>query len=261
MPDVSLDWLNKNAKMLVRKHWKLEHIPKIVIDMEREDLDWSNAIGYYCNDIETIVFNSQINRRKSEREIRAILLHELVHWYLHTTGQRFRDSDERFARELIRVGLGKRHNSDELSVLAAKEARRRKNDERFEIIEKNADETIVFRLRHHRKNQNDFKRDLSMTLIRMHNDRINDRMYDDNEYGIMPADVAEMICEWYGYKLDPVAVYGIVISSNDRWGSGEIGDRDDILSVLEDLGMDNDEADKRLKEFKEEELFAASDND
>lgn len=257
MPNVTIDWLNNHAKILVRKHWGLNHIPEIVIDLDRDSLDWDNYVGYYCSDIETIVFSSQVNARKTERAIKRTLLHELVHWYLHTTGQKFLDSDARFARELIRVGLGRRHNPDDQSVLAAKEAWKQKKEERFEIIEKNADETIIFRLRHHRKNQDDFKKDLALTLIRMHNNKIN----DDSEYKIMPEDVAEMICEWYGYKLDPVAVYGIVISSNDRWGSGDVGDRDDIISVLDELGVDEEEAERKLLELRKESLSASSNFD
>ncbi|MFE6075644.1 SprT-like domain-containing protein [Paenibacillus sp. NPDC057886] len=254
MPDVSLDWLNKNAAMLVKKHWGLKHIPKIEIDLERDSFDWKRNVGYYCNDIETIVFSSQVNKRKSEREIKKILLHELVHWYLHTTGQRFRDSDERFARELIRVGLGKQHNSDEQSVLAAKAAWKRKKDERFEIIEENEEGIITARLRHHRKNGEDFKRDLANTLIRAHNER-------EEDITIYPGDIADMMCEWYGYKLEPLARVAIRISSRGSYLSGEIGDRDDISEVLHhELDMTYSEIDLKLKDFEEEELEAANED-
>ncbi|MFB5759011.1 SprT-like domain-containing protein [Paenibacillus medicaginis] len=254
MPEVTLEWLNKQAKQLVKKHWNLNEIPTITIDLERKDLNWTTAVGYYCNDIKTIAFNSEVNKRRTEREIKRTLLHELCHWYLHTTGQKFRDSDERFAREMIRVGLGQRYNRDEQAVLAAKEAWKSKNDERFEIIEKNSDETITFRLKHRRKDQDDFEKDLAQVLIRMHNDRVK----QNEDYSILPGDVAQMMVKWYGYKLEPIAACGIVLSRNDGWGGGEVGGRDDIISVLEELGIDTEEAEMKLLELDEEELYTAS---
>lgn len=240
MPNVAIAWLNKHAKILVRRHWGLNHIPEIVIDLDRDSLDWDNYVGYYCSDIETIAFNSYVNARRSEKAIKITLLHELVHWYLHTTGEKFSDSDERFARELIRVGLGRKHNIDEQSVLAAKKAWKRKKDERFEIVEENEDGVITARLKHHRKNVDDFKKDLANTLIRVHNNR-------EDDITIYPGDIADKMCEWYGYKLEPIAQIAIIVSKRGSHWSGEIGDRDDIAEVLsQQLNMDYSEIDLRL---------------
>lgn len=240
MANVTVEWLNKHAKILVKRHWGLLEIPKVVIDLERDGFDWENYVGYYCNDIETIVFNSEVNATRSEKAIKSTLLHELVHWYLHTTGEKFRDSDERFARELIRVGLGRKHNRDEKSVLAAEKAWKRKKDERFEIVEENEDGVITARLKHHRKNVEDFKKDLANTLIRVHNNR-------EEDISIYPGDIADKMCEWYGYKLEPVAQIAIIVSKRDTYWSGEIGDRDDIAEILNrQLNMEHCDIDLKL---------------
>ncbi|WP_211338217.1 hypothetical protein [Brevibacillus gelatini] len=251
MPEVTIEWLEKQAKQLTKKHWSINEIPTILLVTRQSPLtiecklDWDNYAGYYCSDIKTVVLNNENNERYTLRHIKRILLHELCHWYLHTTGQPWRDSDERFARELIRVGLGRRYNRDEQAVLAAKEAWKRKKNECFELIERTGSEIITIRLRHHRKNQEDFKKDLANTLIRIHNQR------EEDEY-IYPADVAEKMSEWYGYKLEPIAVYAIEISAGGGWGEGHIGDRDDIAWLLEKLDVEPDIIDKKLKDVATE---------
>ncbi|MFC8685953.1 SprT-like domain-containing protein [Brevibacillus porteri] len=237
---MTLEWIQEQAKVLVMKHWGLDFIPEIVIDSDRE-YDWSTCRGLYWNNTQTIEFNSKVNETRTRREIKKTLLHELCHWYLHYTGQPFRDSDERFARELIRVGIGGYHNRDEKSVKAAKLAKKRKHDERFEIYESIDGDVITTRLRHSRKNQDDFKRDLGKTLMRMHNEQFNDGI-------IYAGDVADMLCEWYGYKVEPLAVYGIELS-NDR-SYGGIGDRDDISHILNELGFDKEEIEDNLMEHE-----------
>lgn len=251
MPEVSASWLEKEAKQLVKKYWGLNEIPNIRLEHRQSlltieyKLDWDNYAGYYCSAIKTVVLNNENNARYTLRHIKRILLHELCHWYLHTTGQPWRDSDERFARELIRVGLGRRHNKDEQAVLAAKEAWKKKRNECFELIERSGSEVITIRLRHHRKNQDDFKKDLANTLIRIHNQR------EEDEH-IYPADVADKMSEWYGYKLEPIAVFGIEISADNGWGEGHIGDKDDIALLLEKLDVDPDTIDRKLKDVASE---------
>lgn len=248
VPEVTLEWLKTQAKQLVKKHWDITDIPTIRLATRQDEitierkLDWNNYSGYYCSDIKTVVMNNENYNKYTLRGVKRILLHELVHWRLHTTGQPWRDSDERFARELIRVGLGRRHNSDEQSQLAAKQARIAKKNEFFEIYERNEDTILVSRLWHCRKNQDDFKKDLAQTLIKMHNDR------EDESDSIYPADVADMMCKWHGYKHEPLAVYGIELSADGSYRSGDIGDRDDIADLLGGkLDMDWNIIDKKLR--------------
>jgi predicted SprT family Zn-dependent metalloprotease len=244
MPEVTVEWLEKQAKQLVKKYWNIKHIPNIVIDSDRE-ADWTNVVGYYWSDTQTIEFKNEINKNRTLREIKRTLLHELCHWYLHTTGQRWRDSDERFARELIRVGLGRRHNKDEQAQLAAKQAWERKKKEFFEIYEVNDETILVSRMSHHRKDQNDFKKDLAQTLIKIHNSREEDDL-------IYPTDVAEKMSEWYGYKIEPLAVYGINLSANSY--TPDIGSNEDIRWLLINrLDVDPEVIEKKLKYVASEE--------
>ncbi len=260
MPEVTIEWLNNQAKQLVKKYWGLNHIPNICLttrdsDLTKEkNLDWDNYAGYYCSGIETVVLNNENNARYTLRSIKRTLLHELCHWYLHTSNQPWRDSDERFARELIRVGLGRRHNKDEQASLAAKKAWESKANERFEIIERNEDGIITVRLKHHRKNVEDFKRDLANTLIKAHNERTEDET-------IYPGDIADMMCKLYGYKVEPIARIAIEISETGSYLSGAVGDRSDLMNILTmDLDIDYEEADSKLKDFDEDELLAASED-
>jgi len=245
VPEVTIEWLEVQAIQLVKKHWGITEIPIIQL-VKRQDpittdrkLDWDNYGGFYCSDIKTIVLNNENNIKYTLRGVKRILLHELVHWRLHTTNQPWRDSDERFARELIRVGLGRRHNKDEQAQLAAKQAWERKKNEYFELFDRSGPEIFSIRLRHNRKNVDDFKKDLANTLIRIHNNRQEDDF-------IYPADVSDKMKEWYGYKVEPIASYGIEISAGDGYGDGSIGDRDDIAILLYKLDYDSDLIDQNL---------------
>ncbi|MGV6935882.1 hypothetical protein ACWA2B_10245 [Paenibacillus sp. CMM36] len=260
MPEVTLEWLNKQAKELVKKHWGLNKIPEICLATrdsqltKERKLDWDNYAGYYCSGIETVVLNNENNQRYTLRYIKRILLHELCHWYLHITNQPWHDSDKRFARELIRVGLGQRYNGDEQAVLAAKQAWKAKDEERFEIIERNEDTIITIRLKHHRKNVDDFKKDLANTLISVHNNR-------DEDEPIYPGDVANMMCKWYGYKKEPIAKIAVEISESGNYRSGQLADRDDLVNILSDhLDVDREEADKKLIDHDMDDYYAASED-
>lgn len=247
MDEASLDWLKKQAKLLTKKHWDIDYIPEISIDLDRE-LNWEKCVAFYCPDIKTIAFNSVVNGRRTLTQIKRTLLHELCHWWLHINNLPYRDSDERFARELIRVGISSNHNKDERALEAMRKAKETKSKEVFEIYEDNGDEIITSRLKHSRKNQEDFKKDLAKTLIEMHNDRVKSGNYDQSIY---PADVADMMCKWHGYKLEPKAVYGIELSNGIN-GYGEVGDRDDIWIRLQELGININDIEGKLLEENDE---------
>lgn len=51
-----------------------------------------------------IKMSSVVNARRSKQEVFGDLLHELVHWHLHTSGLPYKDTDEAFVRECLRVG-------------------------------------------------------------------------------------------------------------------------------------------------------------
>jgi len=266
MPEVTMEWLEKQAKQLVKKHWNINDIPTIIlatrtdaITLERK-LDWDNYSGFYCANIESIVMNNERNKDFTLRTVKRILLHELVHWRLHTTRQPYRDSDVEFAKELIRVGLGRRHNSDEQSQLAAKKAWKEKKEERFEIYEIVEGDVLATRLYHHRKNVEDFQKDLANTLILMSNERSLNKE-EPYSHSIYPADVADKMKELYGYKSEPLATYGIILSANDGLKYNEVGDREDIAHLLSwKLDMDEEEIEERLMQDYSEP-YAASEDD
>ncbi|MED2454514.1 protein sprT, partial [Bacillus thuringiensis] len=67
-------------------------------------------LGAYHAGTESLIFRSEFLILVEENEFEKILLHELCHWYLHITGEEYRDRDVRFAEELIKVGAGETAN-------------------------------------------------------------------------------------------------------------------------------------------------------
>ncbi|WP_137743338.1 SprT-like domain-containing protein [Robertmurraya siralis] len=253
MPIVTVEWLENKARKLVKKHWGIKNIPKIVIDITSED-KWNKdadepeteswtTFGLYHSKTQTIEFNSKVNETRSLKQIEDTLLHELCHWYLHTNGKNYRDRDRRFALELIRVGA--KPSGTKVAKQAYKEAKLYKKYETFEIIER-AGDIISHRIHHSRKNEDDFRQDLKKTLIEVYND--NQR---DEDGDILIGDVLEIMSEKYGYKIIPIAVYGLELMGG-RYGYSNLSERDVIEDALTCLGMKNEEVENVLKKETEE---------
>ncbi|RKJ14829.1 hypothetical protein D7X33_48170, partial [Butyricicoccus sp. 1XD8-22] len=200
-----LEWLQEKARYLVKKYWGISEIPNIVLD-RTSDEEWENyypkeenrtLLGLYHNKDFTVEFNSKVNSRRKPIDIQKTLLHELCHWYLHINKLPHRDSDVRFACELIRVGA--KPNTNHSHYNAYKEARKVKKNQVFEIID-NGENKVVTRLTHPKKDENDFKRDLKNCLIRIKNDfqdgNIDEYHSDDCMW---VGDLSELMCKWYGY--------------------------------------------------------------
>ncbi|MET3209759.1 UNVERIFIED_CONTAM: putative SprT family Zn-dependent metalloprotease [Paenibacillus sp. PvR008] len=102
------NFLQTEAKKLVKQHWRIDKEPLVALDFS-ECEDMKGACFNSANSL--IEFWSEINRQLTYQEVIEMLMHELCHWYLFSTGQDFRDSDVRFAQELIRLGIGHTHNS------------------------------------------------------------------------------------------------------------------------------------------------------
>jgi predicted SprT family Zn-dependent metalloprotease len=241
MSEASLGWLTRQAYSLVQKYWNLDDIPNLVIDSDREK-DWSNTLATYWADTRTIEFKSKINAKMSLRRIKKILLYELCRWRLHVTNKPYRDNDESFIRELIKVGAKSMHNSNLKAKIVFIQARKRKEVKIFELVGNLNDEVIVSRLSHTRKNEMDFKCDLAQVLIKMHN------ALWENE-SIYPADVASMMKDLFSYKLEPVSTYAINLSKERS--PGEVGDRDDVVRILNKLGISKHEIETKLDEEEE----------
>ncbi|HFJ9376522.1 MULTISPECIES: protein sprT [Bacillus cereus group] len=93
---------------LIPKHWGINNRPNIVFNPD-EPLGIM-YLGAYDTGTQSLIFRSEFLILVEENEFEKILLHELCHWYLHITGEEYRDRDIRFAEELIKVGAGETAN-------------------------------------------------------------------------------------------------------------------------------------------------------
>ncbi|WPS85669.1 hypothetical protein SMD22_01030 (plasmid) [Brevibacillus halotolerans] len=53
----------------------------------------------------SLIFRSELISVLNEQKLKKVILHELCHWYLYTTGQDYDDKHVRFAQEIIRLGI------------------------------------------------------------------------------------------------------------------------------------------------------------
>jgi len=65
-----------------------------------------DLLGTYCSENKVIRMSEYSNATLPKEKVFDTLLHELVHWHLHTTGEPYDDEDERFIEECLRVGCG-----------------------------------------------------------------------------------------------------------------------------------------------------------
>lgn len=104
LPQIDLNALYTYAKEQAMLHWHRE----FDIEIELVDTKWSRTNGMYIYDLETgqkwIRMSKKRNQIRTWDNVKGTLLHELVHWHLHTSGIPHRDSDIEFARECIRAG-------------------------------------------------------------------------------------------------------------------------------------------------------------
>lgn len=92
--------LHSLANELARKHWGVAYTGNITL----VNYKWRACLGIYDSSCCTIRMSAQTNAEYSEEEITDTLLHELVHWWLHSLGEPFCDEDEEFIAECLRVG-------------------------------------------------------------------------------------------------------------------------------------------------------------
>lgn len=96
-------WLESVVDDLVEEYWEIQDRPSIMLDpIERMPTPF---MGAYDAPTHSLVFHSAMLALRDAEEIRSTVIHELCHWYLHVTGQPYRDEDVRFAQEIIRVGV------------------------------------------------------------------------------------------------------------------------------------------------------------
>lgn len=100
LPQLDLKALYDFAKEQSRIHWNREFDGVI----ELVNRKWSRKLGGYRASENKIKLSIHRNKTLAWEDVKRILLHELVHWHLHTIGQPYHDKDIEFARECLRVG-------------------------------------------------------------------------------------------------------------------------------------------------------------
>ena len=104
LPQIDLKALYAYAKEQAQLHWQRE----FDIEIELVDRKWSATGGMYIHNTETgrnwIRMSKVMNKARTWEQVQATLLHELVHWHMHTSGLPYRDDDVEFAMECLRVG-------------------------------------------------------------------------------------------------------------------------------------------------------------
>lgn len=104
LPQTDSKALYTFAKEQALLHWNRD----FDIEIELVKTLWRRTNGMYIRNVETgrnwIRMSQKTNAMRSWDEVKGTLLHELVHWHLHTSGIPHRDRDIEFARECLRVG-------------------------------------------------------------------------------------------------------------------------------------------------------------
>ena len=104
LPQIDLKALYAFAKEQAQLHWQRE----FDIEIELVDRKWSATGGMYIRNTETgrkwIRMSKLMNKARTWEQVQATLLHEMVHWHMHTSGLPYHDEDVDFAMECLRVG-------------------------------------------------------------------------------------------------------------------------------------------------------------
>lgn len=249
---INVQWLRSEAYRLVKKHWNLDSIPHIQVDV-LNDNEWrekeqkivklpaTNMLAFYSSKEQLIEFNSTANARQSKSQIRGTLLHELCHWYLHINNRSWKDSDVSFARLLIDVRASNTCNSDEDAKNAMKKAQAYRRNEVFEVRDKELDVTI--HLKHPSKSDKDFREDLQKSYISFYKEIFKEN--EEETYNVIDEIVYYMTHE-HGYK----DVTRHVTDYYD-FEEGTTPDRDSISWALQRLGMEEDDIEELLNRDKE----------
>lgn len=240
------NWLNGEAKRLVKKYWNLERSPTVVVDNLTEE-EWlhnskgtkgeiENVVAMYNHNTNIIEFNSKRNKDKNLHEIRLILKHELCHWYNHIQGKPFYDSDVEFALELIKIRAAITCNEDEDAINAMKKAKKIHKKQRQNnvfVLRYNLEDYFIY-LHHPRKTEQQFIQDIKKALIELHQTKEQGESIDI-------ADVAKKMCALFNYK--EMKNY---VTSSFTFYSNSYGDIN-IEESLYDLGMEIEEVETVIR--------------
>lgn len=105
--NLSLDELYSQANEMCLRHWGVEYTGTI----ELTNRNWKNRWAAYAwgPSRRAVRMSRKTNARLTSETVLGNLLHELVHWRLHTLGRHFGDEDDDFIAECIRVGAPLSH--------------------------------------------------------------------------------------------------------------------------------------------------------
>lgn len=96
----TLGGLYSIANEMSQRHWGVNYTGTI----ELFNRDWKRKGASYSPGAKQIRMSRPVNKRLDRDLVIGCLMHELVHWRLHTTDQPYCDTDEAFVAECLRVG-------------------------------------------------------------------------------------------------------------------------------------------------------------
>lgn len=93
------------ANELAQRHWGVDYTGTLRL----VNRHWRRQWAYFQykrkgEPVQDIVMSAPTNAERSEEDVVGSLLHELVHWRLHTLGHPASDTDKEFIAECLRVG-------------------------------------------------------------------------------------------------------------------------------------------------------------
>ena len=98
------EWYIEQAKQIARYHWGVE----LTCEIEFVNRKWKRLNACFIVNYETGESRIRLNHKRHDDlgfdGYLPILKHELAHWYLWSIDEPFRDDDERFVHECIRIG-------------------------------------------------------------------------------------------------------------------------------------------------------------
>lgn len=98
--DISLEELERYAHYFTMRCWGVPFNGRI----ELINREWKRKSACFLHNGLTIQFSHITNQSQSMNEVLKVLLHELVHWRLYTTGEPCEDDTKEFVEEALRVG-------------------------------------------------------------------------------------------------------------------------------------------------------------
>lgn len=92
------------ANEISRKHWGVDYTGTF----ELVNRYWRSYLGQFHHrpdkSVQHIRMSAVTNAERTPEEVERTLTHELVHWRLFTLDQPYRDDDDEFIAECLRVG-------------------------------------------------------------------------------------------------------------------------------------------------------------